>query len=134
MYVSDSRQTFRRLAEPLIDLEKMGKNPTAELHELCQKKKLKLNFDKGAWEKTMNIDVLINGKMVGSATYGKKDIAMNRAAKSALDRLKLGIMDPTNHETPELPSSARHNHLSRLWTCSTLFVFSLLTAVVLRHH
>ena len=39
-------------------------------------------------KKTMNIDVLINGKTVGSATYGKKDIAMNRAAKSALDRLK----------------------------------------------
>nr|CAB3477949.1 unnamed protein product [Digitaria exilis] len=54
-------QVFRNLADPLISLETLGKHP---------------------------VEVLIDGELVGSATYAQKDIAGSRAAKAALDKLK----------------------------------------------
>ncbi|PUZ60887.1 hypothetical protein GQ55_4G208900 [Panicum hallii var. hallii] len=55
-------RVFRNLADPLINLETLGKHP---------------------------VEVLIDGELVGSATYAqKKEIAQNRAAKAALDKLK----------------------------------------------
>ena len=109
----------------------------AELHEFCQKKKLDLHFVKDKWEETMTIEVLINDRLVGSATYGnKKDVAMNRAAKSALDRL-VDLLDSTDPDL-NLFKSARCNHLRRLCTrwsmraSPTFFLVSLLTTVIVQ--
>ncbi|KAK3129359.1 hypothetical protein QOZ80_6BG0478370 [Eleusine coracana subsp. coracana] len=55
-------RVFRNLADPLISLETLGKHP---------------------------VEVLIDGELAGSAIYAqKKEIAQNRAAKAALDKLK----------------------------------------------
>jgi hypothetical protein len=44
---------------------------------------------KDEWDKNLKVEVLIDGELVGSATYAqKKEIAQNRAAKAALDKLK----------------------------------------------
>lgn len=44
---------------------------------------------KDEWDKNLTVEVLIDGELVGSATYAqKKEIAQNRAAKAALDKLK----------------------------------------------
>ena len=44
---------------------------------------------KDEWDKSLKVDVLTDGELVASATYGqKKEIAQNRAAKAALDKLK----------------------------------------------
>lgn len=122
----------------MIDLEKLGKHPVAELNEFCQKKKLDLKIVKDAWEQNMYVEVLINGKKVGCATYGnKKEICMNRAAKNALDKLKEGNVDLTI-------SRKAKNHLKMLkeetmvafWSywrrraSPTFFVVSLLAAAM----
>lgn len=131
-------QAFRRLAEPLIDLEKLGRHPVAELHEFCQKRKLDLKFKKESWTESMNVEVLINGTMVGSATYGnKKEIAMNRAAKRALDRIKEEIMNIPEPASPAYQPKGR-NRLSKLWTywnqrvSPTILLVPLLTAVTFK--
>ena len=44
---------------------------------------------KDEWNKSLKVEVLTDGELVASATYGqKKEIAQNRAPKSALDKLK----------------------------------------------
>lgn len=49
---------------------------------------------KDGWTENLTVEVLIDGKLVGSATYGhKKEIAQNRAAKAALDKLKETLGD-----------------------------------------
>ncbi|KAJ1690736.1 hypothetical protein LUZ63_014891 [Rhynchospora breviuscula] len=80
---------FVRLSRPFITIETLGKHPVSELHELCQKLHHELKFNDKKWAENLTVDVLLNGKVIGSATYGpKKDICHNRAAKVALDRLK----------------------------------------------
>ncbi|KAJ4788686.1 dicer-like 3 [Rhynchospora pubera] len=80
---------FMRLSRPFITIETLGKHPVTELHELCQKLHNELKFNDKKWAENLTVDVLLNGKVIGSATYGpKKDICHNRAAKVALDRLK----------------------------------------------
>ncbi|NP_001141713.1 Ribonuclease 3-like protein 3 [Zea mays] len=82
-------RVFRTLADPLIGLETLGKHPVSELFEFCQKTHRGVKFLKDEWDKSLKVQVLIDGEVVGSAIYGpKKEIAQNRAAKDALDKLK----------------------------------------------
>lgn len=82
-------QVFRNLADPLISLETLGKHPVSELFEFCQKTRRGVKIVKDEWDKNLTVEVLIDGELVGSATYAqKKEIAQNRAAKAALDKLK----------------------------------------------
>ncbi|XP_066353192.1 ribonuclease 3-like protein 3 isoform X1 [Miscanthus floridulus] len=82
-------RVFRTLADPLIGLETLGKHPVTELFEFCQKTRRGVKFVKDEWDKSLKVEVLIDGELVASATYGqKKEIAQNRAAKAALDKLK----------------------------------------------
>ena len=77
------------MADPLIGLETLGKHPVTELFEFCQKTRRGVKFVKDEWDKSLKVEVLIDGELVASATYGqKKEIAQNRAAKAALDKLK----------------------------------------------
>ncbi|MQL75104.1 hypothetical protein Taro_007482 [Colocasia esculenta] len=83
-------KVFEGLSEPLIRLETLGKHPTSELYELCQKKGMAVSFQTAAWKETSAVEVLVNGKLAGRGTYGqKKEVAQNRAAKAALDHLKM---------------------------------------------
>ena len=67
----------------------LGKHPVSELHELCQKNRMEVKFLREKWDESTCIDVMVDGNMVGSAMYGnKKEIALNRAAKAAVDCLK----------------------------------------------
>ncbi|TVU10687.1 hypothetical protein EJB05_44231, partial [Eragrostis curvula] len=82
-------RVFRNLADPLISLETLGKHPVSELFEFCQKTRRGVKIVKDEWDKNLKVEVLIDGELVGSATYAqKKEIAQNRAAKAALDKLK----------------------------------------------
>lgn len=82
-------RVFRNLADPLISLETLGKHPVSELLEFCQKTRRGLQFVKDGWDKHLKVDVLVDGELLGTATYAqKKEIAQNRAAKAALDKLK----------------------------------------------
>ncbi|XP_051200166.1 ribonuclease 3-like protein 3 [Lolium perenne] len=82
-------RVFRNLADPLISLETLGRHPVSELLEFCQKNRRGLKIVKDGWDKNLKVDVLVDGELVGSAVYGqKKEIAQNRAAKAALDKLK----------------------------------------------
>ncbi|GJM99640.1 hypothetical protein PR202_ga16761 [Eleusine coracana subsp. coracana] len=82
-------RVFRNLADPLISLETLGKHPVSELFEFCQKTRRGVKFVKDEWDKNLKVEVLIDGELAGSAIYAKKkEIAQNRAAKAALDKLK----------------------------------------------
>ncbi|RLM54459.1 hypothetical protein C2845_PM10G12300 [Panicum miliaceum] len=81
-------RVFRNLADPLINLETLGKHPVSELFEFCQKTRRGVKIVKDEWDKNLKVEVLIDGELVGSATYAQKEIAQNRAAKAPLDKLK----------------------------------------------
>ncbi|KAF8676304.1 hypothetical protein HU200_047181 [Digitaria exilis] len=81
-------RVFQNLADPLISLETLGKHPVSELLEFCQKTHRELKIVKDEWDKNLMVEVLIDGELVGSATYAQKNIARRRAAKAALDKLK----------------------------------------------
>lgn len=82
-------RVFRRLADPLIGPEMVGKQPMVEFNELCQGKRLQAKIVKKDWAKSHTVKVVIAGETVGVATYGKnKHAARNRAVKSALDIIK----------------------------------------------
>ncbi|KAL6592734.1 hypothetical protein ACP70R_049409 [Stipagrostis hirtigluma subsp. patula] len=88
-------RVFRNLADPLISLETLGKHPVSELFEFCQKTRRGVKIVKDEWDKNLKVEVLIDGELVGSATYAqKKEIAQNRAAKAALDKLKETLGQP----------------------------------------
>ncbi|KAL0915255.1 hypothetical protein M5K25_015658 [Dendrobium thyrsiflorum] len=81
-------KTFKKLADPLISLNTLGKQSVSKLYELCQKNKMKVSFEKDIWMKSMTVKVFVDGNLYGSGTYvHKKEIVQNRAAKAALDRL-----------------------------------------------
>ncbi|CAN0897047.1 Ribonuclease 3-like protein 3 [Linum grandiflorum] len=76
-------KVFKRLLEPIVEKDTLKVHPVTELLEICQKKKLKLEF-KGLWKE--GIDVYVNDQIVGRGSYeSKKEVAQNRAAKDALD-------------------------------------------------
>lgn len=105
---------FESLSEPLIRLETLGKHPTSELFELCQKKGMAVSFQTAAWRETNAVEVLVDGKFTGRGTYGhKKEVAQNRAAKAALDHLKMMFANadggsPANRQSH--PEEA-HDHM-----------------------
>jgi hypothetical protein len=74
--------------DPLISIEALGKHPVSELFEFCQKARLGVKIVKDDWDKNLKVHVLIDGEVAGSAIYAQKEIAQNRAAKAALDKLK----------------------------------------------
>ena len=77
------------MADPLISLETLGKHPVSELLEFGQKTGRTVDISKDGWVKDTKVDVFVDGVLVASATYAqKKEIASNRAAKAALDKLK----------------------------------------------
>lgn len=80
-------QIARELLEPIIEPDSVKKHPVSQLHEVCQKKKFKLQFV-DLWKESTSIDVFINQKFVARGSYSsKKDIARYRAAKNALDNI-----------------------------------------------
>ncbi|GMY28296.1 ribonuclease 3-like protein 3 [Fagus crenata] len=81
-------KVFKDVLEPFITLEKLGENPVVTLLEICQKNGLKFRFDTDSWEMDQTAKVYIGDSLIGKAVYGKKDIAMNRAAKDALDKIE----------------------------------------------
>ncbi|KAF5741421.1 ribonuclease 3-like protein 3 [Tripterygium wilfordii] len=88
---SDSLSTvwkvFKSLLEPIIDMETLKIHPVTELYEVCQKKKMKLRFV-DLWKEDMKFDVFIDDQLVGIGVYQpKKEIALNRAARDALDNI-----------------------------------------------
>ncbi|RHN68918.1 putative ribonuclease III [Medicago truncatula] len=105
-------KVFKKLLEPIIDPNTIQRHPVTELHEVCQKKSLKLQF-RDLWKETMRIEVLINEEFVGSGVYGsKKEIAHNRAAKNALENMEkiLGISTSTKEDvTEDLDSPSKCN-------------------------
>ncbi|KAK8962336.1 Ribonuclease 3-like protein 3 [Platanthera guangdongensis] len=82
-------KVFRRVAEPLIGPDTLGKHPVSELYQLCQKNRMNVSFMKDTWTESTSVDVLVDGCLFGSGMCSKKEIAQNRAAKAALDRLKM---------------------------------------------
>lgn len=80
-------KVFQRLLEPIISPSALKLHPVTELYELCQKKSLKLRFG-DLWNESSSFIVFVNDQLVGKATYKpKKDIALNRAAKDALENI-----------------------------------------------
>ncbi|KAF8016714.1 hypothetical protein BT93_H2055 [Corymbia citriodora subsp. variegata] len=80
-------KVFQRLLEPIISPSALKLHPVTELYELCQKKSLKLRFV-DLWSESSSFIVLVNDRLVGKGTYKpKKDIALNRAAKDALENI-----------------------------------------------
>ncbi|GMY28294.1 ribonuclease 3-like protein 3 [Fagus crenata] len=81
-------KVFKDVLEPFITLEKLGENPVVTLLKICQKKGLKFKFDTDSWEKDQTAKVYIGNSLIGKAAYRKKEVAMNWAAKDALDKIE----------------------------------------------
>lgn len=93
-------KVFKSLLEPIVNLKTLGKHPMSALYELCQKRGWKLKFVTDLPNNV--VDVFVMDKLVGRATYhlnNKKDIAQNRAAKDALDKIEciLGQINGTDN-------------------------------------
>lgn len=103
---------FKKLLLPVIDPRTIQRHPSAELNEFCQKRGLKLQF-RDLWKVSEIVEVLISEELVGSGKCGsKKEIAHNRAAKTALEYMKrkFGISTSTRDDTTEdLDSPPRCN-------------------------
>lgn len=92
-------QVFEKLLEPKIVPETLKVHPVTELNERCQKRKVKLDL-KDSWERRGGIDLYIEGYFAGRGEYPlRKDIALNRAAKAALNNIDIIIK---NLENPTL--------------------------------
>ncbi|KAL5974515.1 hypothetical protein ACLOJK_031180 [Asimina triloba] len=90
-------EVFKGLLEPLITPETLGKHPVTELVEFCQKNGLRATFLNDKWECSTIVEVLVNNHVVGIGEYKpKKDIAQNRAAKAAFDKLVAAFKE-TDH-------------------------------------
>ncbi|KAF7815372.1 ribonuclease 3-like protein 3 [Senna tora] len=79
---------FRSLLEPIIDPDTLKTHPVTELYEVCQKMNWKVQFV-DLWNQKMAFYVLIDNHLVGRGIYGtKKEVAYNRAAQDALDKIR----------------------------------------------
>ncbi|RVW38897.1 Ribonuclease 3-like protein 3 [Vitis vinifera] len=91
-------KVFKGLLEPMIVPETLKVHPVTELNERCQKRGLKLEF-KDSWQRRGDIDFYIEDYFAGRGEYPlRKDIALNRAAKAALnniDRILKNVENPT---------------------------------------
>ncbi|XP_062025714.1 endoribonuclease Dicer homolog 1-like [Rosa rugosa] len=76
---------FKGLLEPIITQETIQIHPNTQLLEMCQKNRRSLKYV-DSWEKDYSVGCVIDGQIVGRGTYSlRKDVALNRAAKDALD-------------------------------------------------
>nr|XP_011463248.1 PREDICTED: ribonuclease 3-like protein 3 [Fragaria vesca subsp. vesca] len=76
---------FKGLLEPIITPETIHVHPNTQLLEMCQKNRMSLKYV-DSWDKDSSVECVIDCKIVGRGTYSlRKDVAMNRAAKDALD-------------------------------------------------
>ena len=76
---------FKGLLEPIITPETIQIHPNTQLLEMCQKNRHSLKYV-DSWEKDYSVECVIDGKIVGRGTYSlRKDVAISRAAKDALD-------------------------------------------------
>lgn len=75
------------MLQPLITLETLEIHPITKFNELRQKKKFNHDVvDK--WEKTGEIEYIVDGKVVGKGKFPeKKDVAVNRAAYNAYEQV-----------------------------------------------
>ena len=92
------------MLEPFISLEKLGENPVTTLLEICQKNGCKPRYDTESWDKDQTAKVYVKDCLVGKATFGKKDIAINRAAKDALDNIDQTYLVFSMHEKDQKSS------------------------------
>ncbi|KAK1579275.1 hypothetical protein QYE76_031978 [Lolium multiflorum] len=99
-------QVFQRLADPLISPETMamiGEQPMTEFNELNPRLRVKAKIIAQKSSKSWTVKVVLAGETIGSATYGRsKDVATNRAIKSALDTIRGKIAG--QHPRAKLPS------------------------------
>ncbi|XP_047324231.1 ribonuclease 3-like protein 3 [Impatiens glandulifera] len=80
-------KVVRRILEPIITIETMGVHPMTKLYQMCQKNGLKVCFV-DLWKDTGRIDVLVDDEFIGRGVYkSKKEIAINRAANDACNKL-----------------------------------------------
>ncbi|KAL5729874.1 hypothetical protein ACHQM5_002766 [Ranunculus cassubicifolius] len=89
--VDEVWKVFNKLLEPIINPETLKVHPVTELHELCQKNRIKIEFVKKKREEGgTTYDVVQDSDLIiGTATCAcKKEVVKNRAAKKALDYLK----------------------------------------------
>ncbi|KAL4376087.1 hypothetical protein GQ457_02G005590 [Hibiscus cannabinus] len=78
-------KVFKELLEPVIRLETLKIHPVTQLYEMCQKRNLKVQFV-DLWKENTSFDVLVDDQFVGRGSCrDKKEIAINRAARNALD-------------------------------------------------
>ncbi|XP_031500994.1 ribonuclease 3-like protein 3 [Nymphaea colorata] len=91
-------KVFRKMLEPFITLETLGKHPVSELHEYCQKKGINVTFVRCEWKCGSRVQVWLEGQLMGVGSCNKKEGAKNRAAKAALANLKKSehIQDEAN--------------------------------------
>ncbi|KAF3773947.1 Ribonuclease 3-like protein 3 [Nymphaea thermarum] len=98
------QQVFRKMLEPFITLETLGKHPVSELHEYCQKKGISVTFVRCEWKCGSRVQVWLEGQLMGVGSCNKKEGAKNRAAKAALANLKKS--EHIQDEAIESPSSS----------------------------
>ncbi|XP_030459459.1 ribonuclease 3-like protein 3 [Syzygium oleosum] len=106
-------KVFKSLLEPIISPSALKLHPVTELYELCQKKSLKLRFV-DLWSESSSFIVFVNDQLVGRGTYkAKKDIALNRAAKDAVENIGrfLGEGEKTYEDDSDLKKLKRCNEL-----------------------
>ncbi|XP_030481788.2 ribonuclease 3-like protein 3 isoform X2 [Cannabis sativa] len=101
---------FKDILEPIIDAKTLKRHPMTELCEICQKNSLKVKMV-DSWAQNSSIHVYVGDKLLGTGTYLlKKEVAQNRAAKSALNNLgRLTPLRASNIDTEKLARAAvRH--------------------------
>ncbi|XP_009802061.2 endoribonuclease Dicer homolog 1-like isoform X1 [Nicotiana sylvestris] len=94
-------QVVKNLLQPLITPEKLEIHPVTKIIELCQKNGLKVKFV-DSWEETGEVEVHVDGKLVGKGKFnGKKLVAINRAAHNGyLQVVKNLSVKKTTHDYP----------------------------------
>jgi hypothetical protein len=80
----------------------IGEQPMTEFNELNHRMSVKAKIVT-EWVKSWTVKVVLAGETIGSATYGRcKDVAINRAVKSALDTIKKKMAG--QHQRTKLPN------------------------------
>ncbi|CAN4097500.1 unnamed protein product [Withania somnifera] len=76
-------QVVEGLLQPLITPANLETHPATKLYEVCQKNGWSVELI-DTWERTGEIQILVDGKFAGKGKFGgKKLIALNRAAHNA---------------------------------------------------
>ncbi|KAF4394488.1 endoribonuclease Dicer homolog 1 isoform X1 [Cannabis sativa] len=104
---------FKDILEPIIDAKTLKRHPMTELCEICQKNSLKVKMV-DSWAQNSSIHVYVGDKLLGTGTYLlKKEVAQNRAAKSALNNLAdMGITMTTVPERKPVTTPVDVNNIN----------------------